>query len=79
MQPHFGRVFSSTSAPLQWIQPVTRMRVVDNSTLGKKAMLAGKPPYVINVYKDGVTRWGKARRGQLGDKVYKELFYLHAI
>jgi large subunit ribosomal protein L14 len=41
------------------------MRVVDNSALGKQAMLEGKPPKVIHVYK-------KAKRyayGKPGDKI----------
>ncbi|GIY71480.1 39S ribosomal protein L14, mitochondrial [Caerostris darwini] len=41
---------------------LTRLRVVDNSTLGKQAMLDGKPPRCIQVYsKTGV--------GTIGDKV----------
>lgn len=38
------------------------MRVVDNSEIGKKAMLTGRPPKVIHIYnKKGV--------GTIGDKV----------
>lgn len=38
------------------------MRVVDNSEIGKKAMLTGRPPKVIHIYnKTGV--------GTIGDKV----------
>ncbi|RWS05543.1 39S ribosomal protein L14-like protein [Dinothrombium tinctorium] len=40
----------------------TRLRVVDNSALGKQAMLEGKPPKVIRVY-------NKLDVGFLGDKV----------
>merc|ERR1711946_54303 len=41
---------------------LSRLRVVDNSTIGKEAMLEGRPPKVIQVYnKTGV--------GYLGDKV----------
>jgi len=44
------------------------MRVVDNSKLGKQAMLAGKPPKVITVLKRG-KHWRESKRGALGDKV----------
>ncbi|KAF8777124.1 39S ribosomal protein L14 like protein [Argiope bruennichi] len=41
---------------------LTRLRVVDNSNLGKQAMLDGKPPRCIHVYK-------KTGVGTIGDKV----------
>ncbi|KRY38507.1 39S ribosomal protein L14, mitochondrial [Trichinella spiralis] len=60
--------FFSTTSLLNWIHLKTRFRVVDNSDLGKQAMLGGKPPYCIRVYRQG--RLGKkANRGQLGDKI----------
>ncbi|CAH1962162.1 unnamed protein product [Acanthoscelides obtectus] len=44
------------------IQKLTRLRVVDNSEIGKQAMAEGKPPKCIHVYnKTGV--------GRIGDKV----------
>ncbi|XP_022658539.1 39S ribosomal protein L14, mitochondrial-like [Varroa jacobsoni] len=55
------QAFSTTSC-LQHIQKMCRLRVVDNSKLGKEAMLEGKPPKVIHVYNNV----GKA---QLGDRV----------
>ncbi|CAG0916616.1 unnamed protein product [Notodromas monacha] len=52
----------ATTAALEHIIKLTRLRVVDNSDLGKQAMLEGKPPKVIHVYnKRGV--------GHIGDKV----------
>ncbi|CDW56000.1 39S ribosomal protein L14 [Trichuris trichiura] len=65
---HSRREAFITSAPLLWIHLKTRFRAVDNSAISKQAMLAGRPPYCINVYRDG--RMGsKARRGRLGDKI----------
>ncbi|XP_057671743.1 39S ribosomal protein L14, mitochondrial [Diorhabda carinulata] len=44
------------------IQKLTRLRVVDNSEIGKQAMAEGKPPRCIHVYnKTGV--------GKIGDQV----------
>ncbi|CAG9762984.1 unnamed protein product [Ceutorhynchus assimilis] len=51
-----------TSAIVQEIQKMTRLRVVDNSTLGKQAMAEGKPPKCIHVY-------NKTGIGKIGDKV----------
>merc|ERR1712071_27496 len=49
-------------AALNQIILLSRLRVVDNSAIGKEAMLEGRPPKVIQVYnKTGV--------GYLGDKV----------
>nr|CAG4643670.1 EOG090X0MX9 [Ilyocryptus agilis] len=57
----FSRSFHS-SQQLCEIQLLTRLRVVDNSPIGKEAMLEGKPPKCIHVYnKTGV--------GTIGDKV----------
>jgi large subunit ribosomal protein L14 len=41
--------------PLREIQLLTRLRVVDNSPIGKQAMMEGRPPKCIHVYnKTGV-------------------------
>ncbi|XP_015524231.1 large ribosomal subunit protein uL14m [Neodiprion pinetum] len=51
-----------TTPVAQEIRKMARLRVVDNSEIGKSAMLEGKPPRCIHVYnKRGV--------GFLGDKV----------
>nr|CAG4641407.1 EOG090X0MX9 [Eulimnadia texana] len=56
-----ARNFHTSPASSQVIL-LTRLRVVDNSPIGKQAMLEGKPPKCIHVYnKTGV--------GTLGDKV----------
>ena len=50
----FVRSFHQTH-PLNEIQLLTRLRVVDNSQIGKEAMLEGRPPKCIHVYnKTGV-------------------------
>lgn len=50
-----------TSQVTQEIRKMARLRVVDNSEIGKRAMLEGKPPRCIHVYnKPGV--------GFIGDK-----------
>ncbi|XP_043264304.1 39S ribosomal protein L14, mitochondrial isoform X2 [Colletes gigas] len=52
----------STSTISNQIIKLTRLRVVDNSEIGKQAMLEGKPPRCIHVYnKKGV--------GLIGDRV----------
>ncbi|XP_014259423.1 39S ribosomal protein L14, mitochondrial [Cimex lectularius] len=50
------------SAPARHIIKMSRLRVVDNSEIGKKAMVEGKPPKVIHVYT-------KTSVGTVGDKV----------
>lgn len=56
----------TTTPALTQVQKMTKMRVVDNSNLGKQAMLEGKAPKVIHVYKKG----GRGHPcGLLGDKV----------
>ncbi|XP_022197825.1 39S ribosomal protein L14, mitochondrial [Nilaparvata lugens] len=56
-----SRFFHTTSTSSQLIK-LTRLRVVDNSEIGKQAMLEGKPPRIIHIYnKSGV--------GYLGNKV----------
>lgn len=53
------RSFHQTNT-LNQIQLLTRLRVVDNSAIGKEAMLEGKPPKCIHVYnKTGVGTIGK--------------------
>lgn len=39
-----------TSAISNQIIRLSRLRVVDNSEIGKQAMLEGKPPYCFHVY-----------------------------
>lgn len=57
------RPFHLSSCLLE-IQKMTRLRVVDNSEIGKRAMAEGKPPRCIQVYnKTGV--------GRIGNLLYK--------
>lgn len=52
----------STSSPMNQIIKLSRLRVVDNSEIGKKAMIEGKPPRCIHVYnKTGVGLIGKIK------------------
>lgn len=44
------------------VRLLTRLRVVDNSEIGKRAMREGKPPKTIHVY-------NRTRVGLIGDKV----------
>lgn len=56
-----GRTFHTSSVRGHIIK-LTRLRVVDNSEIGKQAMAEGKPPKCIHIYnKKGV--------GTIGDKV----------
>lgn len=49
-----------TSTQRQEIYKQTRLRVVDNSALGKAAMLEGRPPKCIHIYnKKGIGHTGK--------------------
>lgn len=49
----------STTTICYEIQKMTRLRVVDNSQIGKQAMAEGKPPKCIHVYnKTGVGKIG---------------------
>lgn len=48
--------------PCHEIRKLARLRVVDNSEIGKRAMAEGKPPRVIHVY-------NKKSVGMIGDKV----------
>ncbi|RWS21313.1 39S ribosomal protein L14-like protein [Leptotrombidium deliense] len=54
---------TSTTNSLLMVQRRSRLRVVDNSPLGKQAMLEGKPPRMIHVC------YSRMRHGFLGDKV----------
>lgn len=54
--------FFHTTSVYNEIRLLSRLRVVDNSEIGKKAMMEGKPPKTIHVY-------NKRRIGFLGDKV----------
>lgn len=58
-----GFVFSRglhTSPVNNEIRKLTKLRVVDNSEIGKRAMLEGKPPRCIHIYnKQGVGFIGK--------------------
>ncbi|KAK3916069.1 39S ribosomal protein L14, mitochondrial [Frankliniella fusca] len=56
--PVLRRSFHS-SVPCHRLQKLSRLRVVDNSELGKQAMLEGKPPRIIQVYnKTGIGTTG---------------------
>ncbi|XP_068967981.1 large ribosomal subunit protein uL14m [Bombus flavifrons] len=52
----------STSTVCNQIIKLTRLRVVDNSEIGKQAMMEGKPPRCIHVY-------NKIGVGYIGDRV----------
>ena len=47
----------------------TRMNVVDNSVIGRKAMAEGKPPRVIHVYARKHQKKAHGTIGKLGDRV----------
>ncbi|XP_063696655.1 large ribosomal subunit protein uL14m [Culicoides brevitarsis] len=51
-----------TTTSLMEIRKLSRLRVVDNSEIGRQAMTEGKPPRVIHVY-------NKKSVGMIGDKV----------
>lgn len=55
------RYFSTTNC-LQELRKLARVRVVDNSALGRAATVAGKPARIIHVY-------NKQEVAYLGDKV----------
>lgn len=52
----------STTPICNEVRLLTRLRVVDNSDIGKRAMMEGKPPKVIHVY-------NQQRVGRIGDRV----------
>ncbi|XP_011497147.1 PREDICTED: 39S ribosomal protein L14, mitochondrial [Ceratosolen solmsi marchali] len=51
-----------TSGSFNYIIKMTRLRVVDNSQIGKQAMFEGKPPKCIHIY-------NKLNIGYIGDKI----------
>jgi len=51
------------------VQRQTRLRVVDNSKIGREAMARGKPPKVIGVYSDYRSKRPHHAWGKLGDRV----------
>lgn len=51
-----------TTSVCNEVRLLTRLRVVDNSEIGKKAMMEGKPPKTIHVY-------NSTKVGLIGDKV----------
>lgn len=52
----------STSTPANQIIKLSRLRVVDNSEIGKLAMMEGRPPRCIHVYnKPGVGHIGETK------------------
>lgn len=55
------KLFHTTSICNE-VRLLTRLRVVDNSEIGKRAMMEGKPPKTIHVY-------NIKRVGLIGDKV----------
>lgn len=57
-----GQNYFHTTPVCNELRLLARLRVVDNSEIGKKAMMEGKPPKIIHVY-------NKKRVGYLGDKV----------
>ncbi|XP_011166369.1 39S ribosomal protein L14, mitochondrial [Solenopsis invicta] len=52
----------STSTPVNHIIKLSRLRVVDNSEIGRLAMMEGRPPRCIHIYKKG-------KVGYIGDRV----------
>ncbi|XP_012274231.1 39S ribosomal protein L14, mitochondrial [Orussus abietinus] len=59
---HIGSRGISTCSELNQIIKLTRLRVVDNSEIGKQAMLEGKPPRCIHIY-------NKVGVGYIGDRI----------
>jgi len=55
--------------PTSGVQRQTRLRVVDNSKIGREAMARGKPPKVIGVYSDYRSKRPHHAWGKLGDRV----------
>ena len=52
----------STTSPLNELRKLARVKVVDNSMLGRRSVLSGKRPRIIHVYNHN-------NIGRLGDKV----------
>ncbi|XP_038212596.1 39S ribosomal protein L14, mitochondrial [Zerene cesonia] len=61
VKTNLTRGFHTTSC-LNEVRLLSRLRVVDNSEIGKRAMAEGKPPKIICVY-------NKQRVGYIGDRV----------
>lgn len=51
------------------VQKQTKLRVVDNSNIGREAMAQGKPPRVIQVYSHKHAKEAHGAYGKLGDRV----------
>ena len=51
------------------LQKTSKLRVVDNSKIGREAMAAGKPPKIIQVYSDYHRKKPHGEIGRLGDRV----------
>eukprot|EP00088_Acartia_fossae_P017294 TRINITY_DN1979_c0_g1_i1.p1 TRINITY_DN1979_c0_g1~~TRINITY_DN1979_c0_g1_i1.p1 ORF type:complete len:200 (-),score=32.17 TRINITY_DN1979_c0_g1_i1:145-744(-) len=51
------------------VQKTTKMKVVDNSALGRQAEAIGRPPKVIHVYAEKHQRRRHGAMGKLGDRV----------
>jgi len=52
----------STTHPVNHIIKLSRLRVVDNSEIGRQAMMEGKPPRCIHIY-------NKLGVGYIGDRI----------
>ncbi|XP_048737134.2 39S ribosomal protein L14, mitochondrial-like isoform X2 [Ostrea edulis] len=59
---HIFRRGFSTTTPLNELQLLSRVKVVDNSKIGRNAKQSGRPVRIIHVY-------NKTHVGRLGDKV----------
>lgn len=59
---YFAANLFHTTSVCNEVRLLTRLRVVDNSEIGRRAMLEGKPPKTIHVY-------NQRRVGFIGDKV----------
>ncbi|KAG5313167.1 RM14 protein, partial [Acromyrmex insinuator] len=64
----------STSTPMSQIIKLSRLRVVDNSEIGRQAMMEGRPPRCIHVY-------NKLGVGYIGETISEKLYqgYYHFI
>lgn len=54
-----------TTRSLDQVQMTTRCRVVDNSAIGKQAMLQGRPPKVIHAFR----KMSGRKFGLIGDRI----------
>jgi len=60
----------STSTPMSQIIKLSRLRVVDNSEIGKQAMMEGRPPRCIHIYnKRGVGYIGETINDYIKDVI----------